>query len=142
MAEASVQDWFAINNLFIRYATSLDKGDIDGVISCFTEDGTIDSPIFGAYAGHEGIREFAERTATALQVRGIQFRHIVSNLVIDVEGNAATATCYLLDFATREGNTELLSPGRCNCNLRKIGDVWQISSRTVTMDRVSPADMR
>lgn len=139
MADASMQDWFEIHSLFIRYATSLDKGDVDGVVSCFTEDGTIDSPVIGVHAGHKGIREFAERTARALKVRGTQFRHVISNLVVDIDGDSAKATCYLLDFVTREGNTELLSPGVYICNLRKIDGAWRFKSRTVTMDRAFPA---
>lgn len=139
MAEAKMEDWFEIHNLFIRYATSLDKGDVEGVLSCFSEDGTIDSPVIGVYSGHKGIREFAERTAKALHVRGTQFRHVISNLVVDVEGDTAKAKCYLLDFVTRDGNTELLSPGVYDCNLRRIGGAWRFKSRTVNMDRAFPA---
>jgi len=37
---------------------------------------------------------------------------------LDVDGDRAHARCYLLDFLTRDGKTELLSPGEYECELR------------------------
>ena len=65
----------------------------------------------------------------------VQFRHVVSNLVARVEGNRAQARCYLLDFRTRAGKTQLLSPGEYECDLRKEGDHWRFVRRVVVMDQ-------
>jgi hypothetical protein len=139
MAEASMEDWLLISRLFTRYATSLDKGDVESFVGCFSENATIESPIIGVFSGHSGIRTFAGRTARALKHGGTQFRHIVSNLTADVEGNTAKATCYLLDFVTQDGTTELLSPGVYHCNLTKHDGKWLFDSRLVQMDRQFPA---
>ncbi len=98
MAAASLDDWFAVNNLFIRYATSLDHCDVEAVVACFEPDGTIESPVLGRFAGAAGIRAFAQRTVRMKQEQGAQFRHVVSNLRVDVDGERASARCYLLDF--------------------------------------------
>jgi ketosteroid isomerase-like protein len=135
MAAASIADWFDINNAFIRYATSLDHGDVDAVVACFTEDASLVSPVMGEFFGHAGVRDFASRTARLKHEEGVQFRHVVSNLVVDVEGTRARATCYLLDFRTRDGKTQLLSPGEYKCILRKIGGLWLFERRVVTMDQ-------
>jgi len=135
MAAASIADWFDINNVFIRYATSLDRGDVDAVVDCFSEDASLASPVLGEFAGHAGIRDFAARTARLKSEEGVQFRHVLSNLVVDVDGDRARATCYLLDFRTRDGNTELLSPGEYECHLRKVGGRWLFERRVVVMDR-------
>src|SRR5438874_453086 len=110
MAAASLADWFDINNVFIRYATSLDHGDVESVVDCFAENASVVSPVLGEFFGHSGVRDFAMRTARLKQEEGVQFRHVVSNLVVDIEGDRARANCYLLDFRTRDGKTELLSP--------------------------------
>ena len=63
MTPASMEEWFAIHGTFIRYATSLDHGDVEGVVACFTPDATLESPVLGKFSGHDGIREFAAKTA-------------------------------------------------------------------------------
>ena len=131
---ATVEEWFAIQSVFVRYATSLDHGDVDAVVDCFLPQARIVSPVLGAFDGHVGIREFALRTARLLE-EGVQFRHVVSNLVAEVDGDRAFARCYLLDFRTRAGKTQLLSPGEYECELRNVDGSWRFASRVVHMDQ-------
>jgi len=135
MPAASIDDWFAINNLFVRYATALDACDVETVVACFEPDGWLESPVLGRFDGSEGIREFAMRTVRLKQEKGVQFRHVVSNLRAEVEGAHALARCYLLDFMTHGGSTELLSPGEYVCELKKTDGEWRFTQRSVTMDR-------
>ena len=132
-----MEDWFAVQSLFTRYASSLDRCDVEAVVACFTADATLDSPVLGTFAGHDGIRAFATRTADLKRDHGVQFRHVVSNLEVDVaaDGRTARATCYLLDFRTRAGKTELLSPGVYDCSLRRVAGRWRFSRRRVVMDQ-------
>jgi hypothetical protein len=37
-----IEDRFAINDLFVRYTTALDAGDVDTIVACFTEDGALE----------------------------------------------------------------------------------------------------
>lgn len=134
MTDATREDWFAIHEVFVRYATCLDHGDVEGVVACFVPEATLTSPVLGRFDGHAGIRDFAQRTADLLR-QGVQFRHVVSNLTAQVDGDRALARCYLLDFRTRDGRTELLSPGVYDCELRKIGAQWLFVRRDVTMDQ-------
>jgi hypothetical protein len=136
MAPASLEQWFAINGLFVRYATSLDLCDVESVVACFEPDGWLESPVLGRFDGSEGIRKFAMRTVRLKQEQGVQFRHVVSNLRAEVEGERAHARCYLLDFLTRDGATELLSPGEYDCELKRTNGAWRFVYRKVTMDRV------
>jgi len=77
-----------INDLFVRCTTALDAGDVETIVGCFTEDGTLESPTVGVYTGRQGICEFAERFAR-FRERGSQLRHFISNLAVQVEGDAA-----------------------------------------------------
>ena len=135
MPAASLDEWFAINNLFVRYATALDACDVETVVACFEPDGWIDSPVLGRFDGSEGIREFAMRTVRLKREQGAQFRHVVSNLRVEVDGARAKAWCYLLDFLTRDSKTELLSPGEYTCDLKKTNGAWRFVQRSVAMDR-------
>lgn len=135
MAPASRDDWFDIQALFIRYATSLDSCDVAAVLDCFEPDGTLESPVLGKFVGHAGIRDFANRTVK-LKAEGVQFRHVVSNLRAEVDGDRGRAWCYLLDFMTQGGKTELLSPGEYDCDLKKRAGVWRFTRRDVAMDRL------
>ena len=135
MAKPSIEDRLAIEDLFVRYMTALDNGDVDGVVSCFTQDGWLDSPIVGRDQGREQLRAFAEKIAASIRLRGAQYRHVVSNFRIETTKNRARARCYLLDFVTIGEKCELLSPGEYDCELEKIGEEWFFVSRIVHMDR-------
>jgi len=133
---ASLEDWFAIQGAFIAYATALDACDVEAVVACFEPDCSLASPILGRFEGHAGIRAFAQRTVDLGRERGVQFRHVVANLRAWVDGDRATARCYLLDFLTEQGKTELLSPGEYDAELRRRDGVWRFVRRDVAMDRV------
>ena len=61
MAAGSIEDRLAISDLFVRYTTALDAGDIETVVDCFTEEAALESPVIGSIAGRDAIRGFAER---------------------------------------------------------------------------------
>jgi ketosteroid isomerase-like protein len=135
MAAPSTDDWIKINDLFNRYAAGIDHGDAGAVIACFTADAVIESPLIGRFKGRAGVEEFARRNAEFKRKSGAQLRHVMSNLRVEVDGERARAFCYLLDFITREGKTELMSPGEYDCDLVKVGGEWLFQRRLVVMDR-------
>ena len=111
MTTTSIEDRLTINDLFVRYTTALDAGDVETIVGCFTEDGLLESPTVGTYAGRRAIREFAQRFAR-FHEGGAQLRHVISNLVVTLDGDQAKASCYLLNVITRDGQSRLLAPGR------------------------------
>jgi uncharacterized protein (TIGR02246 family) len=137
--QGSMDDRQMINDLFVRYTTALDTGDVETIVGCFTEDGALESPAVGVYAGRQGIREFAERFAR-FRERGSQLRHFISNLAVQVDGDEAHATCYLLNVITRNGKTELMAPGRYDCRLAMVGGEWLFRHRLVVLDGEVPLD--
>lgn len=141
MKPAQLQDWFEINNLFTQYTTALDRGDLDGVAACFSDDGIVDSPLMGIFRGRAQIRDFAARTKKVSRERKAQFRHMVTNLTVETAGDRAHATCYFLDYLTADGKTELLSPGVYHCDLSRVGGTWLFDDRKVTLDQKFPIEM-
>src|SRR5690349_8817947 len=111
MSKPSVEDRDDIQDLFVRYVCALDEGDVDTVVGCFAEDGSLASPVAGVHQGHAAIRAFAERFAR-YRANGNQLRHVVSNLRIEVDGDRGRAQCYLVVFLTRNGKSDLIPPGQ------------------------------
>ena len=134
MSLVYLEERLAINDLFVRYTTALDRGDVETIVDCFTPDGLLDSPAVGSHAGHAAIRGFAERFARFNQ-KGSQLRHVISNLAAEIDGERARATCYLLNILTRDGHSRLLAPGRYQCDLVKSADgQWRFQRRVVILD--------
>ncbi|HUB13109.1 MAG TPA: nuclear transport factor 2 family protein [Acetobacteraceae bacterium] len=136
----ALEDRLAINDLFVRYATALDAGDVETIVGCFAEDGALESPIVGVYKGHDGIREFGSRFAK-LRERGTQLRHVLSNLAVKLDGDRAHATCYLVTIMTRDGKSTLRPPGRYECELVKASGKWVFQYRLVLEDAKSPLEV-
>ncbi|HEX3863345.1 MAG TPA: nuclear transport factor 2 family protein [Stellaceae bacterium] len=133
MTGGALEERLAISDLFVRYTTALDAGAVEAVVACFTTDATLESPAIGVLAGEASIRDFAGRFA-ALRAAGTQFRHMISNLAVNFDGERAQATCYLLVFITRDGKSERLPPGRYECDLVKLGEDWRFRRRVVFHD--------
>jgi uncharacterized protein (TIGR02246 family) len=133
MPPLSIEDRLAINDLFVRYTRALDAGDVETMVDCFTEDGWLESPAVGECAGRAAIRAWAQYFA---QVRdnGSQLRHVISNMVAQVDGEDGHATCYLITFLTRNGSSRLLAPGQYDCELRKADGAWRFRKRGVKYD--------
>ena len=135
----ALEDRLAINDLFVRYATALDAGDVETIVSCFAEDGALESPLVGVYKGHDGIRAFATRFAR-LRDGGTQLRHVLSNLAVKLDGDRAHATCYLLTVLTRDGKSTLRPPGRYECELARVQGRWVFHYRLVLEDAKAPLE--
>jgi uncharacterized protein (TIGR02246 family) len=130
-----LEDRLAISDLFVRYATALDAGDVETVVDCFTGDATLESPVIGVITGQAAIRAFATRFA-AQRALGTQYRHMITNISATIEpaGDRARATAYLLVLITRDGTSRRLPPGGYECDVIKEGDAWRFSRRVVTHD--------
>src|SRR5207302_9121402 len=135
MPAGSTEDRLAISDLFVRYTTALDAGDVETVVDCFTGNAALESPVIGVIAGHAAIHSFAERFATQ-RAGGTQFRHMITNIAaeIDVSGNPARASAYLLVLITEIGKSRLLPPGRYECEAVKEAGVWRFCRRVVFHD--------
>ena len=133
MAKPSIEDRLEIEDLFVRYVCALDEGDVDTVVDCFAQEGSLASPVAGTHKGHAAIRAFAERFARYRE-SGAQLRHVVSNTRIDVAGDGGRARCYLVVFLTRNGESRVIPPGQYDCALVRERGAWRFEHRVVAHD--------
>jgi uncharacterized protein (TIGR02246 family) len=129
---ADLEDRAAIHDLFTRYCCALDNGEVETVVDCFTADAVLKSPVIDI-KGRDEIRAFAGRFAAQCKA-GAQFRHMVTNVAVAIDGDRASATAYLLVLISKDGNHRTLPPGRYECELVKEAGTWRFSRRTVFHD--------
>jgi len=132
MSDKSLADRAAIHDLFTRYCCALDNGEVETVVECFTADAVLKSPMIDL-EGHDAIRAFAGRFA-AQRAAGTQFRHMVSNITVAIDGDQARATAYLLVLISAKGAHRTLPPGRYECELVRARGSWRFSRRIVLHD--------
>jgi hypothetical protein len=104
-AQQDLIDKTEIGELQNRYMFALDWWDADVYAGVFTEDGVLSWPE-GHAEGREAIRAvcvglgemYRRQGAASAPTKMAHKRHFVSNRVIKVDGDQASARCYWFDF--------------------------------------------
>jgi hypothetical protein len=126
---AAIEDRLAINDLFARYTTALDAGDVETIVGCFAEDGSLDSRIIGTYSPPERNPRVRHPLCSvpgrrlAVAARNLESRR-------KARRQLGARDLYLLNVITRNGKSELQSPGR----YEKIDGEWLFKHRLVILD--------
>jgi 3-phenylpropionate/cinnamic acid dioxygenase small subunit len=117
MSEADIRRTLA------EYCQLMDDGRWDEWVGVFTDD-----VVFGVMGqvcrGPEEVRGFVEPN----QQEDARGRHLLSEPLITVDGDAATATT---DYAFVAKNMTVMSAGRYYDTLRDDGDRWRIAEREI-----------
>ncbi len=126
-----VEDVLAIEKLLADYNHAIDFGDADAFAGMFVEDGVLDTGQ-GPTEGRAALKEFAG--ALPGMVPGL--RHLISNVSIDGDGDAATTKAYLQGWLTAGGAGEarLIISGVYRDTLRREDGQWRFVTRNLTPD--------
>jgi ketosteroid isomerase-like protein len=120
----------ACRQLMMRYAAALDLNDVEGLLELFTQDGEWARPGNEPLRGGVQIAEFL-----CARDRAVTMRHIISNLVLDVEApDRATALSYWTVMKGTPGATpaQALAPfamGEYHDVFRLEQGRWRIARR-------------
>jgi uncharacterized protein (TIGR02246 family) len=126
---SDTDDIVAIQQLLARYNTAADLGDGEGFAATFTEDGVSaagDTVTTGRVA-------LAERGSGVPQ-RTPGIHHWVNNHVINVDGDDATATVYVMVVVTGAGGPKIVASGRYSDQMRRTAEGWRFSRREFVVD--------
>ena len=116
------------------YAHAIDSADVDGWPALFTDDGVFD--VRGEatlhLAGQDELRGFIHaRKALGLAPR----RHLVIEPMIELDGERAVCTSYLLTVQDEDGAPVVGSFGRYADQLRRCADGrWLIAERVAEVE--------
>ena len=83
-----LEDLDAIRQVFVDYGHHLDRGDLDAYAELFAEDGEVLLGPMGRARGRAEIRELMGRATGSSAGRSW---HLITNPVIDLDGDRATA---------------------------------------------------
>jgi SnoaL-like domain len=117
----------AIRDLLARYTYEGDRGRIDGLAACFADDGILEFP-GNSGIGPEGI---LKALTSGERNPAISFvRHHITNPLIDVDGDAATARSYFQVFSNNGPD----HAGTYSDKLTRTPAGWRIARRIVRID--------
>ncbi len=132
-APLTAEDRQQIQEAIHRYAWSLDTGDVEGFVSCFTPDGVLVWDAFEApyeWRGAEELRGFATRLRDLPSTAGRQ--HHVSSILISGDAAEAQAKAYVVVMVRQEeGAHPTTVMGWYEDVLRPTPEGWRIASRTI-----------
>ena len=140
VTEKTLLDRINIQDFLTRYYYDLSIGKAHELAEYFTEDAVLD--VDGVVAkGHKEIAKLYERPANAAKPKGYRRGNmILSNPIINVEGDVATAHL-LWTGVMNEGvgkAPSLYEQGREYTELKKMNGKWLISRRFISSDSGLP----
>lgn len=138
-AERRAAEWDC-ERLIRRYALLNDAGEFEALVALFTEDGQFarptdpDNPLIGRDAILAAFQGRTPRTT----------RHLVTNVVVDVEGSdAARAISYMTLFSGPTGALPLqaegaVAVGAFHDTLRRTAEGWRFAARRGSVALTKP----
>jgi uncharacterized protein (TIGR02246 family) len=127
----TVEDQLAIQDLAARYNFAIDTGDGDAFAAAFVENGALNAA-GQVTEGRPALADYARNFASSVRAP----RHVITNVVIDGDGNSATLKAYLqLSIMSGEpAQSTVLAIGGYDDTLSKEDGTWRFVRRTFTMD--------
>jgi 3-phenylpropionate/cinnamic acid dioxygenase small subunit len=133
-----MSDIEAIQQVLLRYSTAIDRRDWDTFRTCFTDDAQSDYGDIGRWSSAEEITAFMAAAHGGFGPTN----HMLSNMVIELDGDRATATTYVHAVLTAGHDPEAWfdSVGTYEDTLVRTADGWRIAARTFRMTRMLASD--
>lgn len=127
-----LEDLDAIRQVFVDYGHHLDRGDLDAYADLFAEDGELLLGPLGRARGRAEIRELMGRATAGSAGRSW---HLITNPVIELEGDRATAeVMWTVVVRGEDGRAVLNMLGRHRDVLVRRHDRWQLQRREGHID--------
>jgi SnoaL-like domain len=126
----------AIRELPQRYCDCVWRGDVDGLVSLFTDDGAFTIVGNNKETTNKGRAELHKTYKAALA--SLTPRPYIHNHVIELAGpSRASGRCYV-ELRDASNNLSWLGTGYYNDEYVKVGDAWKFQSRRAQMVHMEP----
>jgi ketosteroid isomerase-like protein len=127
------EDKLAIAELIARYNHSIDGGDYETWVACWSEDAVLDG--VGQYrVGLDAIRAFAVAYEQNHRSKSAGLRHFTFNIISDIKGDEATSRSYLQLTRTGAKGVQIIFTGCYEDVLIKRAGQWRFRSRKFMQD--------
>ena len=127
---SAVEEKDAIREVLAEYCFRLDDGRFAEMAALFTEDGTWDTA-FGKATGRPAIAELARSLRTRVAEPRPRAVHLVTNIVIALEGERATVRSNWMVMQTSPEGPRIGSGGAYDDEMVKEGGRWQFRYRKI-----------
>jgi uncharacterized protein (TIGR02246 family) len=131
-----LQDKDEIQQLLLDYGRHLDARDLAAYAALFATDGEWVGG-FGTVKGRSEIRAFMEKSLGTGPNRGKSF-HLMSNFVITVTGDTATAWSRWTFVVPGERGAVISQAGRYDDSLVRENGAWKFKRRVASSDTAPP----
>ncbi len=132
----ALEDKEQIAQLLIDYGRHLDSRDLAAYAALFATDGEWVGG-FGTVKGRANIQAFMEESLGAGPNRGGSY-HIMSNVVITVKGDSATAWSRWTFVTPGERGATIAQAGRYDDTLVRENGAWKFKRRVASNDTAPP----
>jgi hypothetical protein len=99
-----MKDCFELENLLVRYTYAMDsiheEGAVERLMALFTEDAVSEGPYGPRLVGKPELEKSTRERLVELRAT-TEWRHYVTNVLIDVQGDNATIKAYLMQLYRR-----------------------------------------
>ena len=125
-----------IRELPQRYCDCVWRGDVDGIVKLFSDDGVFTISGNNRETTNKGHAELQKTYAAGL--KNLTPRPYIHNHVIDLKGDGtATGRCYV-ELRDASNNLSWLGTGFYHDEYVKVGDTWKFKSRCASMVHMEP----
>jgi uncharacterized protein (TIGR02246 family) len=128
----------AVAKLIHVYAERIDAGDFAGVAELF-EDATLTFEGFGdAVSGREEIEQLYARTTRRYEDGTPKTKHVMTNVIVDVADDGATASSRsyftVLQAVPGELTLQPVIAGRYRHTYEQVGGRWRVTTMHIIID--------
>lgn len=130
-----LEDERAIRELISAYCYHADSGHDEDLLALFTTDGVMSSKVAGEARAAVGADQILAQIADPSgHHRPDLYRHglhlLGENLVVEIDGDEATASTYSLLVLKRDADLVIYSASSNRWSLRRVEGAWRIAERS------------
>ena len=127
-----LEDKDQIRELMANYCFYSDSGQAENYVNLFTEDCELDLGPHGQYRGKPALLELQRQKGG----KSTPIRHHTTNIVIEINGDAAHVKSYVLVLNLQNGTPAIIMSGHYFDRLTKQDGQWRFRRRAVKPDPV------
>jgi hypothetical protein len=133
-----VDDATAITNLVHRYAELIDAGDFDGVADLLADADLTAEGSDHVTRGRDAVLGLYTATTRRYENGTPLTKHVITNVIIELDGDSATARSYYTVLQAVPGALPLqpIIAGRYRDRFTCVDGSWRFSARYITVDLV------
>ena len=125
----------AILNLLYAYAERVDNGDFDGVGELFRDGDYFFTPTRASRGAQVG--SMMRKVVLTYEGGRPGTKHLVTNAIIEVAGEVATARSYFTVTQTAPGFAmQAIISGRYHDKFERVDGIWRFAERRLVTDQI------